>query len=73
MPFDAFAIILDSFLNYIFEVNDFMLIKEVSQNVSKHLLSQSSGFQMLETKVQPQHKVSINNYFISHFILLHLH
>lgn len=69
VPFDALVIILNSFLHYISEVNDFMLIKEVSHSVPKHLLSPSPDLKMLETKFQAQHKVSINNYFISHFIL----
>ncbi|KAL5237853.1 hypothetical protein ACI65C_005263 [Semiaphis heraclei] len=57
VPFDVLVIILNSFIHHISEVNDFMLIKEVSHNVPKHLLSPSSDLKVLETKLQVQHKM----------------
>jgi len=61
VPFDALVIVLDSFLHSISKINDFTLIKEVSQNVSKRLLSQSPDLKIIETKFQTQNKVSINS------------
>ncbi|KAL5237336.1 hypothetical protein ACI65C_004746 [Semiaphis heraclei] len=57
VPFEVLVIILSSFIHYISEVNDFMLIKEVGHNVPKHLLSPSPDLKMLETKFQAQHKM----------------
>lgn len=63
MPSEALIIILDAFLHYISELHDFTLIKEVTQNVFKHLLSQSTEMEMLEAKFEAWRKVSsqINN------------
>ncbi|XP_050534990.1 ribosomal RNA processing protein 1 homolog [Daktulosphaira vitifoliae] len=52
VPTEALVIILDAFLHYISEINDIMLIKEVTQNVFKNLLSQSPEFEILEAKLQ---------------------
>jgi hypothetical protein len=51
-------IILDAFLRYISELNDFLLIKEVIQNVFRNLLSQSPDLEMLEAKFEAWKKVS---------------
>jgi len=58
VPSEALVIILDSFLHYISELNDFMLIREVTQNVFRNLLSQSPDLEMLEAKFEAWRKVS---------------
>lgn len=58
VPTHALVIILDSFLHYISELNDFILIKEVTQNVFRNLLSQSPDLEMLEAKFEAWRKVS---------------
>jgi len=66
VPSEALVIILDSFLHYISELNDFMLIREVTQNVFRNLLSQSPDLEMLEAKFQAWRKVSnLKNIFFS--------
>lgn len=57
VPTHALVIILDSFLHYISELNDFMLIKEVTQNVFRNLLSQSPDLEMLEAKFEAWRKM----------------
>jgi len=58
VPSEALVIILDSFLHYISELNDFILIREVTQNVFRNLLSQSPDLEMLEAKFEAWRKVS---------------
>lgn len=58
MPSEALIIILDAFLHYISELNDFMPIKEVTNNVFRNLLSQSSELEILEAKFEAWRKVS---------------
>jgi len=53
------VIILDAFLHYISELNDFLPIKEVVQNVFRNLLSQSPELEMLEAKYHAWKKVSV--------------
>ncbi|XP_022169604.1 ribosomal RNA processing protein 1 homolog [Myzus persicae] len=57
VPSEALVIILDSFLRYISELNDFMLIREVTQNVFRNLLSQSPDLEMLEAKFEAWRKM----------------
>ncbi|KAL4113832.1 hypothetical protein QTP88_017400 [Uroleucon formosanum] len=57
VPSEALIIILDSFLHYISELNDFMLIREVTQNVFRNLLSQSPDLEMLEAKFEAWRKM----------------
>ncbi|CAI6343654.1 unnamed protein product [Macrosiphum euphorbiae] len=57
VPSEALVIILDSFLHYISELNDFMLIREVTQNVFRNLLSQSPDLEMLEAKFEAWRKM----------------
>ncbi|XP_008185015.1 ribosomal RNA processing protein 1 homolog [Acyrthosiphon pisum] len=57
VPSEALVIILDSFLHYISELNDFVLIKEVTQNVFRNLLSQSPDLEMLEAKFEAWRKM----------------
>ncbi|XP_025203155.1 ribosomal RNA processing protein 1 homolog [Melanaphis sacchari] len=57
VPTHALVIILDSFLHYISELNDFLLIKEVTQNVFRNLLSQSPDLEMLEAKFEAWRKM----------------
>eukprot|EP00102_Acyrthosiphon_pisum_P013595 XP_008183233.1 PREDICTED: uncharacterized protein LOC100574151 [Acyrthosiphon pisum] len=57
VPTEALVIILDSFLRYISELNDFMLIREVTQNVFRNLLSPSPDLETLEAKFQASQKV----------------
>lgn len=74
MPSEALVIILDSFLHYISELNDFMLIREVTQNVFRNLLSQSPDLEMLEAKFEAWRKVSnlITNFFLSLFYYINI-
>jgi len=58
VPTEALVIILDSFLHYISELNDFMLIREVTQNVFRNLLSPLPDLKTLEAKFQASQKVS---------------
>lgn len=62
MPSEALMIILDAFLHYISELNDFLLIKEVVQNVFRNLLSQSPDLEILEAKFEAWKKVSDLNF-----------
>lgn len=62
-------IILDAFLHYISELNDFLLIKEVIQNVFRNLLSQSPDLEILEAKFEAWKKVSDLKYFFCLFYL----
>ncbi|XP_060866484.1 uncharacterized protein LOC132942180 [Metopolophium dirhodum] len=57
VPTEALVIILDSFLHYISELNDVMLIKEVTQNVFRNLLSPSPDLETLEAKFQASQKI----------------
>lgn len=62
VPSEALMIILDAFLHYISELNDFLLIKEVVQNVFRNLLSQSPDLEILEAKFEAWKKVSYLNF-----------
>ncbi|CAI6357095.1 unnamed protein product [Macrosiphum euphorbiae] len=65
VPSEALVIILDSFLHYISELNDLMLIREVTQNVFRNLLSPSPDLEKLTAKFQASQKivdpVNLNN------------
>ncbi|XP_050442283.1 ribosomal RNA processing protein 1 homolog [Adelges cooleyi] len=50
VPSEALVIILDAFLHYVSELNDSRLIREVTENVFKNLLSQSPDVEILEAK-----------------------
>jgi len=69
VPSEALIIILDGFLHYISELNDFMPIKEVTQNVFRNLLSQSPDLEMLEAKFQAWKKV-LFSLFVFYFNLI---
>lgn len=59
MPNESLVIILDSFLSYNSELNDFMLRREVTQNVFINLLSLPFEVKkMLGAKFQARRKVS---------------
>jgi len=58
VPTEALVIILDSFLHYISELNDLMLIREVTQNVFRNLLSPLPDLEKLTAKFQASQKVS---------------
>lgn len=60
VPSEALIIILDAFLHYISELNDFMPIKEVIRFVFRNLLSQSSELEMLGAKYEAWKKVSVH-------------
>ncbi|KAL4105169.1 hypothetical protein QTP88_020441 [Uroleucon formosanum] len=61
VPSEALVIILESFLHYISELNDFMLIREVTQNVFKNLLSPLPDSKTLEAKFQALQKIDPGN------------